>query len=295
MTLSGPHSTNPPAKINANPVAPGLYLVATPIGNLDDITLRALHVLKSAHIIACEDTRTSGVLLRHYGINTPTLSYHEHNGDAMRPKLLARLAAGEIVALISDAGTPLISDPGYKLVRDVADAGHAVIPIPGASSLLSALIASGLPTNLFTFLGFLPHKQQARRSLLASHSHTSHTLIAFESPGRLPDTLADMHEIWGDDRELSVARELTKKFEEHRRGTVAALAAHYAAAGAPKGEIVLIIGPGPEKTTSAGDIDQLLKQALATHSVKDAAQLVASATGMPKRELYQRALHLTHG
>lgn len=288
-----PHPNEPRPKSKSIACAPGLYLVATPIGNLEDITLRALSVLKSVDAIACEDTRTSGVLLRHYGITTPTFSYHEHNGEQMRPKLIARLLAGESIALISDAGTPLISDPGYKLVREVAAAGGAVIPIPGASSLLTALIASGLPTDHFTFIGFLPSKQQARRELLESHRHTPHTLIAFESPGRLIDTLNDMHTLWGDAREVSVARELTKKFEEHRRGTLRELTAHYATTGAPKGEIVLVIGPGAEKITDAGDIDRLLLQALGTHSVKDAAALVAAATGAAKRELYQRALALS--
>lgn len=293
MSSDSAHSTNSPEKSNAA-LASGLYLVATPIGNLEDITLRALRILKSAQLVACEDTRTSAVLLRHYGITTPTLSYHEHNGEQMRPKLLARLAAGEAIALISDAGTPLISDPGYKLVREVAAAGHAVYPIPGPSSLLAALIASGLPTDHFTFIGFLPSKQQARRSLFEAHSHNEATLIAFESPGRLTDTLADMHSVWGDEREISVARELTKRFEEHRRGSLGELVAHYATAEPPRGEIVLIIGPGKSKVTTASDIDALLMQALATHSVKDAANLVAAATGAPKRDLYQRALALSH-
>ncbi len=277
-----------------NALSPGLYLVATPIGNLDDITLRALHVLKGAHVIACEDTRTSATLLKHYGIHTPTIAYHEHNADKARPDLLRRLAAGEVVALISDAGTPLISDPGYKLVRETTAAGHAIIPIPGASSVLTALIASGQPTDQFTFLGFIPAKAQARREWVEAHRHSPHTLIAFESPHRLLDTLAAMRDGWGDSRELSVARELTKRFEEHRRGTLAELTAHYAAHGEPKGEIVLIIGRGETPITTDADIDTLLQQALAAHSVKDAAALVAAATGQPKRQLYQRALALHH-
>lgn len=268
-------------------------MVATPIGNLGDITLRALETLKSATVIACEDTRTSATLLRHYGIATPTLSYHEHNGERMRPQLLARLVAGDAIALISDAGTPLISDPGYKLVHEAAAAGHAVIPIPGASSLLAALIASGLPTDRFTFLGFLPAKTAARDALLAEHTHTAHTLILFESPGRLAATLDAMRALWGNEREVSVARELTKRFEEHRRGTLAQLCAHYADTGAPKGEIVLIVGPGKERISDTAAIDTMLRDALASHSVKDAAALVATATGAPKRDLYQRALALT--
>lgn len=275
-----------------SPISTALYLVATPIGNLEDITLRAIRILKECAVIACEDTRTSAVLLRHYGITTPTISYHEHNGEQMRPKILARLNAGESVALISDAGTPLINDPGYKLVREVTTAGHAIIPIPGPSSLLAALIASGQPTDTFTFIGFLPNKQQARRTLLESHCHTTHTLIAFESPNRLSESLNDMLELWGDTREVSVARELTKRFEEHRRGSIGALAAHYASSEAPRGEIVLIIGPAAPITASVTDIDTMLIQALTTHSVKDAAHIVALATGTPKRDLYQRALAL---
>ena len=274
-------------------IAPGLYLVSTPIGNLEDITLRALRILKSATIIACEDTRTSFVLLSHYGIRTKTIAYHEHNGEQMRPELLARLAAGESIALISDAGTPLISDPGYKLVRAVAAAGHSVIPIPGASSLLPALIASGLPTDQFLFIGFLPNKSAARRTALEPHIHSPYTLIAFESPHRLIESLTDLRAVLGDDREISIARELTKRYEEHRRGTLQILCEHYAQAEPPRGEIVLIIGPGEVKETSAADIDTLLMQALATHSVKDAAALVAVATGAPKRTLYQRALALS--
>ncbi len=293
MTLDAAHSTHPEQKLNAVRQPGGLYLVATPIGNLDDITLRALKVLEGVDVIACEDTRTSGVLLKHYGIKTPTIAYHEHNAAAQRPALLKRLAAGEAVALISDAGTPLISDPGYKLVRETAEAGHPVFPIPGASSLLAALIASGLPTDHFTFIGFLPHKSEARKTLFNAHTHTNHTLIAFESPNRLLDTLRSMRECWGDTREISVARELTKRFEEHRRGTLGELVARYENEPTPKGEIVLVIGPGATPESSAEDADTLLRQALATHSVKESAALVAAATGLPKRTLYQRALALS--
>jgi 16S rRNA (cytidine1402-2'-O)-methyltransferase len=269
-----------------------LYLIATPIGNLEDITLRALRVLKEVSIIACEDTRTSGVLLAHYGITTPTLSYHEHNGEVARPKILSRLAAGESVALISDAGTPLISDPGYKLVREVAEAGHAVVPIPGASSVLSALIASGLPTDHFTFSGFLPSKHSTLEAWLKGHTHTLHTLVVFESPHRVRETLSAMRAVWGDGREICLARELTKTYETFVRGTTGSVYEHYKTHEAPRGEIVLIIGPGAAPITTAADIDALLTAALATHSVKEAASIVADATGTPKRELYQRALAL---
>jgi 16S rRNA (cytidine1402-2'-O)-methyltransferase len=271
----------------------GLYLVATPIGNLEDITLRAIRILKECTLIACEDTRTSAVLLRHYGITTRTVSYHDHNGETMRPKLLAHIAAGEAVALISDAGTPLVCDPGYKLSRAVIEAGHRVIPIPGASSVLMALSGSGLASDNFSFIGFLPPKSAARKQVLEAHRHTTHTLIAFEAPSRLAKSLADMVELWGESRKIVVARELTKRFEEYRRGTVQELAQYYTKEASPRGEIVLVIGASEQEKHSSEDCDTLLHQALRTHSLKDAAALVATATGISKRTLYQRALSLS--
>jgi 16S rRNA (cytidine1402-2'-O)-methyltransferase len=275
--------------------ASGLYLVATPIGNLEDITLRALRVLKQADIIACEDTRTSGVLLAHYGIQTPTVSYHEHNAEKMRPQLLAQLAAGEVVALISDAGTPLISDPGYKLSLAARAAGHVVIPIPGPSALLAALCGAGLPTDRFLFLGFLPPKSAARRTVLAEAAKAQATLIAYESPSRLCATLEDAVAVFGPEHPATVARELTKRFEEFRTGSLAELSAHYAE-HAPRGEIVLVIAPADAPHTSVETCDALLLEALKTHSRKDAAALVSAQTGLPKREVYARVLALSpHG
>lgn len=271
--------------------ATGLYLVATPIGNLEDITLRALRVLKEADVIACEDTRTSGVLLSHYGIATPTVSYHEHNAAQMRPQLLRRLAAGEVVALISDAGTPLISDPGYKLSLAARAAGHAVIPIPGPSALLTALCGAGLPTDRFLFLGFLPPKSAARRTALAAAAKTEATLIVYESPNRLVAALEDAAAVFGPEHPATVARELTKRYETFQTGTLAALRQHYGA-HPPRGEIVFILGPGTPAIASGEACDALLRKALQTHSRKDAAALVASQTGLPRRDVYARALQL---
>lgn len=286
-----PHPNAASGKSKSGTLTSGLYLVATPIGNLEDITLRALRILKDASIIACEDTRTSATLLRHYGITTPTLSYHEHNGEQMRPKLLARLAEGQSIALISDAGTPLISDPGYKLVGEVATAGYAVFPIPGPCALIAGLTASGLPTDRFLFLGFAPPKQGARRELALAHKTTDATLIFYESPGRLTDTLADFITVFGPTRQATVSRELTKLHEEHNRNTLADLLAHYTATP-PRGEIVLLIAPGAAEKATPESIDTMLRDALTSHSVKDAAALVADATGEPKRTIYQRALEL---
>lgn len=286
-----PHTNAASGKSKSGTLAPGLYLVATPIGNLEDITLRALRILEDASIIACEDTRTSGTLLRHYGITTPTLSYHEHNGEQMRPRLLARLAEGQSIALISDAGTPLISDPGYKLVGEVASAGHPVYPIPGPCALIAALTASGLPTDRFLFLGFVPPKQGARHALALAHKTTDATLIFYESPTRLTDTLADFIAVLGPTRQAAVSRELTKLHEEHTRTSLADLLTHYTTTP-PRGEIVLLIAPGASERPTPESIDTMLRDALASHSVKDAAALVSEATGEPKRQIYQRALEL---
>jgi 16S rRNA (cytidine1402-2'-O)-methyltransferase len=268
-----------------------LALVATPIGNLGDITARALDWLKSADLIACEDSRVTAVLLRHAGIERPLVSYHDHNAEAMRPRLLARVAAGERVALVSDAGTPLISDPGYKLVRAALDAGLAVTMLPGASAPIMALALSGLPSDRFLFGGFLPPKQAARRQAIREAALAPVTLIFFETAPRLLDSLGDLLAVLGD-RPAAVARELTKMFEEVRRGALSDLIAHYGAAGPPKGEIVLVVGPPEENQAAAQDIDALLSRALASMSVKDAAATVSAATGRPKREIYARALEL---
>ncbi|MDQ0301903.1 16S rRNA (cytidine(1402)-2'-O)-methyltransferase [Ancylobacter polymorphus] len=273
---------------------PGLYIVATPIGNLGDVTLRALETLAGADLIACEDTRVTRRLLERYGIETKLVAYHDHNAEQARPRLLARLAEGGVVAQVSDAGTPLVSDPGYKLVAAAIEAGHRVIPLPGASASLAALVAAGLPTDRFFFEGFLPPKSGARRTRISELKTLPATLILYESGPRLPDSLADLADGLGP-RPAAVCRELTKTFEEARRGTLDALAAHYVEAGPPKGEIVLVIGPPMAEESSEADLDAALKAALASLSVKDAAAAVATATGLPRRAVYARALALQGG
>jgi 16S rRNA (cytidine1402-2'-O)-methyltransferase len=278
-------------EFSARPLAPGLYIVATPIGNLGDITLRALATLAAADLIACEDTRVSSVLTRHFGISAPLIPYHDHNATRQRPKLLAALAADKAVALISDAGTPLVSDPGYRLVVDAIAAGHAVVPIPGASSLLSALMVAGLPTDAFFFAGFLPPKEVARRKRLAALKAIPATLVFFESPQRLKATLPDMVETLGD-RPAAVARELTKAFETLRRGTLAGLAGEFAEAPPPKGEIVIVVGPPLVEAIAVADVDRLIASLLHDHSISEAAAEAAAVTGLPRRDLYRRALAL---
>ena len=272
---------------------PGLHIVATPIGAAADITLRALQTLASADVIACEDTRVTQKLLTIHGVRTPLLPYHEHNAERMRPQLLARMAAGEAVALASDAGTPLISDPGFKLVREAAAAGLAVASLPGACAAIVALTLSGLPSDRFLFAGFPPAKQGARRSEFAELAALRATLIFYESARRLPESLADMAFVFGE-REIAVARELTKLYEEVRRGSLAELAAHYAAAGPPKGEVVVVVGPptAEQGETSAADLDRLLRDAMARLSLRDATAETAMATGLPKKQVYARALAL---
>jgi 16S rRNA (cytidine1402-2'-O)-methyltransferase len=279
----------------AAPFAAGLYIVATPIGNLRDITLRALDLLSAADVIACEDTRVTEKLMSRYGIAGQRLAYHEHNAERMRPLLIEKLKAGAVVALVSDAGTPLISDPGFKLVRAAIADGVAVTSLPGPSATLAALVLSGLPSDRFFFMGFLPPKQAARQRELGEIASLQATLIVYESGPRLAATLADMAAALGD-RPAAVARELTKLFEEIRRGGLAALAAHYAANGPPKGEIVIVVGGADEADARAAisddDLDAALDAALVTMSVKDASAAVAEATGRPRREVYQRALVL---
>ncbi|MFN3658483.1 MAG: 16S rRNA (cytidine(1402)-2'-O)-methyltransferase [Pseudolabrys sp.] len=272
--------------------AAGLYLVATPIGNLGDITLRALEVLAGADVIACEDTRVTRRLTERYGIDTPLTPYHEHNAAEARPKLLARLAAAQAVALVSDAGTPLISDPGYKLVREAAAAGHAVTAVPGASAVLAALNVAGLPTDRFFFEGFLPPKQAARQKRIAALAAIPATLVLFETGPRIAASLADLAEGLGS-REAAVCRELTKLHEDVQRGGLASLAQAYAAESAEtRGEFVIVIAPPAPAEESAADLDTLLTNALERVSVKEAVAEVALATGQPRRAVYQRALAL---
>lgn len=275
--------------------APGLYIVATPIGNLGDITLRALRTLAGVDAVACEDTRVTGALLHRYGIKKPLISYHDHNADKRRPGILARLAANEAIALVSDAGTPLLSDPGFKLVQACRAEGYAVTALPGASALLAALCSAGLPMNRFMFAGFLPPKQTARHKFLAGFAAIDATLVFYDSPARLADALNDMAQTYGATRPAAVARELTKLFEEVRPATLGALAAHYRNGPPPKGEIVILVGPPEETATkppAAADIDTLLKKNLRTMSLRDAVAHVTEKTGLKKSEVYKRALRL---
>lgn len=284
----------PFARQQPGAVAPGLYVVSTPIGNLRDITLRALDVLAGVEEVLAEDTRVASKLLSAYGLKARLSPYHDHNGAERRPGLLARLQDGARIALISDAGTPLVSDPGWKLVHEALEAGVKVFPVPGASALLAGLVASGLPSDRFLFAGFLPPKSGARRTEIESLKQVPATLVFYESGPRLAETLADLAAVLGA-REAAVARELTKLFEETRRGSLADLAAHYETAGPPKGEIVLLVGPPTEQAASAEDLDAALKVALAEMPTKAAAAAVSDALGLPKREVYQRALQLKAG
>ena len=272
----------------------GLYVLATPIGNARDITLRALDVLKACHVIAAEDTRVTSKLLAIHGVQKPLIPYNDHNGPEMRPKILARLERGEAVALVSDAGTPLVSDPGYKLVREVIAAGLPVVAIPGPSAVLTGLALSGLPSDRFLFAGFLPSRSGERTSALEDLKAIRATLIFFESAQRLGETLAAMAEVLGD-RPCAVTRELTKLHEEVRRGSLGELAAHYEKAGAPRGEVTLLIGPPAEATFDTAKIDAALKAALAFMPVKAAAEMIASLTGAHRRQIYDRALELKNG
>ena len=274
----------------APPLPAGLHLVATPIGNLRDITVRALEVLAAADLIACEDTRVTRKLLDHYGIATPLTSYHEHNAAHVRPKIIARLGEGAAIALVSDAGTPLVSDPGYKLVREAWAAGATVTALPGASAPVAALTLSGLPTDRFFFEGFLPAKEAARRTRIAELKRIPATLVLFETGPRIAGSLADLAAGLGP-REGALCRELTKLHEEVRRGDLTTLAREAAQAGEPRGEMVIVVAP-PEPQGEAIDLDALLRQALERVSVKEAVAEIAAVTGGPRREVYQRALAL---
>jgi 16S rRNA (cytidine1402-2'-O)-methyltransferase len=285
-STASPGASKPPA---------GLYLVATPIGNMADITLRALDLLRAADAIACEDSRVTLKLLQRYGIKARLIAYHDHNGAEARPDILRRLGGGQVIALVSDAGTPLISDPGYKLVRAVVEAGHKVTALPGPSSVLAALSLAGLPTDRFLFAGFLPPRSEARRKALAELKTVPATLVFLEGVSRLPEALADMAEMLGGTRGAAVARELTKLFETVRRGTLDELAALYAAEGPPKGEVVVVVGPPAEEAMAEGDLDAALIAAMAHSSLREAAAAVAAATGLPRRQVYARALALKAG
>jgi 16S rRNA (cytidine1402-2'-O)-methyltransferase len=279
--------------VEVGKLAAGLHIVATPIGNLGDVTLRALEALAGADVIACEDTRVTRKLLDRYGIATPLTPYHEHNAAKARPALLRRLAGGASIALVSDAGTPLISDPGYKLVSASAEAGHIVTSLPGASALLASLTVAGLPTDQFFFAGFLPPKQAARRARIAELGRIPATLVLFETGPRIAAALADLAAGLGQTRQATMCRELTKLHEEILRGDLAGLA-QACAGGEPRGEIVVVIAPpAAPSPVSEAEADGLLRAALLRVSLKDAVGEVADATGLPRREVYQRALALT--
>jgi 16S rRNA (cytidine1402-2'-O)-methyltransferase len=277
-----------------NRMAPGLYVVSTPIGNAADITLRALKVLAAADVVAAEDTRVTAKLFAIHGLSKPLFPYNDHNAAGMRPKLLQRLKAGECVALVSDAGTPLVSDPGYRLVREALAQGIAVHAIPGASAPLAALALAGLPTDRFLFAGFLPSKSGERRTALEKLRAVPATLMFFESPQRLAESLSDMAAVLGP-RPAAVARELTKLHEEVRRGDLAELARTYAQEPAPKGEITLVVGPPPKAEEDWRKADGLLDRALAFMPVKAAADLVAEALDLSRRAVYGRALERKPG
>ncbi len=270
-----------------------MYLVATPFGNLGDITLRALEILRSANVIACEDTRITRRLLSHYGVGTPTTAYHDHNAPTVLPRLIKRLQKGEIVALVSDAGTPLVSDPGYRLVQAVISEGIPVSTAPGPVAAIAALTLAGLPTDSFLFAGFLPTRQAARRRRLEGLSAVPAALIFYESPRRVPAALAAMADCLGD-RPAAVVREITKIYEDVQRGSLGELAAAFAQSGPPRGEVVLVVGP-PATRASVDDaqIDAMLGQILATMSLRDAVDHVAAASGRQRRDVYQRALALS--
>ena len=277
---------------DAAPIDPGLHIVATPIGNLGDITIRALATLAAADAILAEDTRVTRILLNHYGITTPVIAYHEHNAGEMGPRLAARLAAGERLALVSDAGTPLVSDPGQRLVEAAIAAGVKVIAAPGASAILAALVSAGLPAERFFFEGFLPAKSAERRRRIREIEAIPATLVFYEAPHRTAETLADLAAVLGE-RNAVLARELTKKFETIRRGTLADLAGQLAGEPTPKGEIVLLVAPPAEaaEITDAA-IDTAISRALLVHSQRDAVQIVSADLGLARRRVYARALQL---
>jgi 16S rRNA (cytidine1402-2'-O)-methyltransferase len=273
------------------PLAGTLYVVATPIGNLGDMSARAVETLQNAAVIACEDTRVTAVLLRRFGILTPMMPYHDHNAARARPQILARLAEGAAVALVSDAGTPLLSDPGYKLIRACANAGIPVRTVPGPSALLAALTVAALPTDRVLYAGFLPNKSSARRETIEEFKTVRATLVFYDSAQRLAASLADLFATLGR-REAAVCRELTKLHEEARRGTLDELAAYYEKAGAPKGEVVIVVGPPAADAPSVtnDDVDTALRAALAVMSLRDAVDAVAGSLNQPRRIVYARAI-----
>lgn len=281
----------PPPALSDAPLASGLYLVATPIGNLRDITLRALDVLNGCDLLLAEDTRVTGKLLAAYGVSKRLERYDEHVADRATPRILERLEAGERIAQVSDAGTPMISDPGSRLAQAAIEAGHPVFPIPGASAVLAALTLAGLPTERFLFAGFPPPKGGARRTFLEELANVRATLVFYEGASRVSDALADMALVFGADRPAAVCRELTKLYETCVRGSLGELAAD-PRFEAPKGEIVILVGPGQEKAATADDAEAALREAMTRLPLGEAASEVAKALGLPRKELYRQALAL---
>lgn len=272
----------------------GLYIVATPIGNMGDISIRALDTLAAVDIVLCEDTRVSKKLLGYYGIEARFEVYHDHSDAEKRMSIIRRIDEGVKFALISDAGMPLISDPGYKLVCDIREAGSYVTSISGANAPLSAIQLSGMPSDAFSFIGFLPHKQGARRTHLSAWANAPGSLLAFESAGRLKAALADIDVVLPR-REVAVVREISKKFEEIRDGMPLDIVEYYEQEGAPKGEVVLVIEPPVHVQVSEADVESMLKDALEEHGTKQAAAKVAQETGLPKKQLYDIALKISKG
>lgn len=291
MPPSGPEVAGAARRMS---LAPGLYFVATPIGAARDITLRALDTLLSVDVIAAEDTRTARRLMELHGIpvgDRPMIAYHDHNGHQARPRLLAILAEGKRIAYVSEAGTPLVADPGFQLARAAIDEGHVVTSAPGPSAAIMALTVSGLPSDRFLFAGFPPSKAGDRKAWLAELATVRATLILYESPKRIHRLLGELCEAWRDDRPAAICRELTKRFEEVRRGSLAELAAELDGVSL-KGEIVLVVGRGDAPVASAADLDAALRDALGRLRVKEASAEVAEALGLPRRDVYQRALEL---
>tara|TARA_Y100000590_G_scaffold282580_2_gene317847 strand:- start:33968 stop:34861 length:894 start_codon:yes stop_codon:yes gene_type:complete len=272
-------------------LSPGLYLVATPIGNLGDITVRALDTLAAADVVLCEDTRVSGKLMSAYGLSKKLMTYNDHATQDLRDKVVRMIGEGQVVALISDAGTPLISDPGYKLVQACQGGNVPVTTLPGANAPLSALQLSGMPIDAFCFIGFLPAKSMARQAMLRQWAHIDGTLIAFESAQRLQKTLVDIKDVLGA-RKVAVIREITKLYEQYRIDGVSALIDHYAQNGAPKGEIVLVIEPPHNEAVDEDGVRAALAKALLTMSTKEAANFVAEQTGWAKKAVYALALEV---
>ncbi|MCB2127452.1 MAG: 16S rRNA (cytidine(1402)-2'-O)-methyltransferase [Rhodobacteraceae bacterium] len=278
-------------------LAPGLYFVATPIGAARDITLRALDILATAEVLAAEDTRTLRHLMDIHGVqpgDRPIVAYHDHNGEKMRPRLLAALAAGKSVAYASEAGTPLVADPGYQLARAAIAAGHPVISAPGPSAVLAALTVSGLPSDRFLFAGFPPSAASARRRWLEELAGIPATLILYESPKRVQGLLTELRDSLGNDRQAAVCRELTKRFEEVSRGTLEELARDFAERSV-KGEIVIVIDRAGAAAPDPAEVEARLREALKCHSIRDAAAEVSAALGLPRRQVYQTALRLANG